>query len=199
MELREAPWEMWQLHFVVALASIARLHRKSSNTETILKMCIVRRLCLLQSRHAMRLSRNLLEPQSVLKWTNASKTCAFREYLAKLSINNPVRVVSVTQLKCRNIEMKADQMSAQFFTQFRCFRLSFAITDQIIEYFCHLVSWYYGISTFQGVNETRWTGLMSFPWFFYTSSGENYISTCMLQCIYRYSITTSLSKFYCCF
>jgi len=81
MELREAPWVMWQLRFVVAVASIARLHRKSSNTETILKMCIVRRQSLLQSRHGMRLSWNLLVSQPVLKWTNASKTSAFREYL----------------------------------------------------------------------------------------------------------------------
>jgi len=47
MELTEAPLEMLELQFAVPLASIARLHLKSSNTETIHKMCIVRRNSLL--------------------------------------------------------------------------------------------------------------------------------------------------------
>merc|ERR1739846_68652 len=47
MELTEAPLEMLELQFAVLLASIARLHLKSSNTETIHKMCIVRRNSLL--------------------------------------------------------------------------------------------------------------------------------------------------------
>ena len=69
----------------------------------------------------------------------------------KYGINNPVHVVSVVQLKCRNREISADQTTEvlSFSLHFRCFRLSFVKNDLRIEYFCHLVSWYFCIYAFQ--------------------------------------------------